>query len=191
MKVNDTTTKPIYRRHSLWVWLVFVAISALYLFSSAASCKIPFGPPIRISEVAMKLSWGDLMPCWEDGLVLGGAALVIIFYTSCRRPRFRLFSAIAGLLFPLAFFCNDSKSFAQYLWSPVFAPVNTIEAISGTADGEFYSDGMLSHASLGWWLILCSILLAIQGFRAICVEGSKEGQPATGTSRPRKDEAQR
>jgi hypothetical protein len=44
-------------------------------------------------------------------------------------------------------------------------PFLTFTALLGRQDGEFYADGLAVYIAVGWWMILCSVLLLLEWSR--------------------------
>jgi hypothetical protein len=144
------------------VWVAFVAIAILYFFGLAASSVISFGPPMSIASVARRVSISDLfshdVSLPFHGAVLGASIAALLFYTFSRSRRVRLALPLACLLAPLFWTAGGIKGVAQWLLAMPAAPLFTITALAGGQDGEFYAEGFLIYAAIGWWMLLWCVL---------------------------------
>jgi hypothetical protein len=144
------------------VWGAFVAIAILYFFGLAASSVISFGPPMSIASVARRVSISDLfshdVSLPFHGAVLGASIAALLFYTFSRSRRVRLALPLACLLAPLFWTAGGIKGVAQWLLAMPAAPLFTFTALLGGQDGEFYAEGFLIYAAIGWWMLLWCVL---------------------------------
>jgi hypothetical protein len=165
--------KPVRRAR---LGFAFAAIAGLYFFGLAASVAIPFGPSLSIVAAVRQVvgfNWpaGDveqpLRATWLlHGVVVGAAAMLLAAYATSRSRQVRIAVGLVCLFAPLAATPGDGfKGVAQWLCAIPAAPILTIGALVGNGDGEFYAEGFLVYAAVGWWMILWSVLLVRERVR--------------------------
>jgi len=137
-----------------------IAICGLYLVGGAASNRIPFGPPIHLISVLRQLRWSDL-PSGNSPfyLFLAAAVAAAVIYAISKERKVRRLAMVGGLLLPLLWMGWSIKGFAAWLLAIPYAAVFSLTALTGEADGEFYNEGTLVYAAIGWWLLYCVVLL--------------------------------
>jgi hypothetical protein len=157
-------------RHRRWtlvgVWVAFALIFALFVVGVAASALIPFGPPVSFTAVLETIGPRGLVaghaPWWLYALVLAVSAGPLIVHTFVATQRLRLAVPLLCVVLPLSLVAWSIKGLAQWILVMPVAPYWTAMAILGRQDGEFYADGFLVYCALGWWMLLCCVLVLIE-----------------------------
>ena len=80
------------------------------------------------------------------------------FYTLTTSRRVRIACALTGWLLPLFVLWDGVPEISRWLMAIPRAFTLTYDALAGHAGGQFYDDGPMFFAAVGWWLLLCSVL---------------------------------
>ena len=164
------------------IWIAWVIIAGFFVFALAASSAIPFSnTPVSFATVVRSVSFSSfvsqfLRP-WH-AIALAFSAVPVVVHTWTRSHRIRVWIPVLCLALLLLWFIAPPlvmafahseitsflpsmllKSFAQWFIAIPVAPVFTFGAVAGRHDGEFYEEGMLAYAGMGWWMLLCLVLL--------------------------------
>ena len=141
--------------------MAFVAVDGFFLLASALSHVLPLNAPkTSFLTVLCGLEWrhffsGDLL---VSALVLLFAAAVMIFYTLSTSRRVRIACALTGWLLPLFVLWDGVPEIGRWLMAIPRAFSYTYDALAGRGGGQFYVDGPMFFAAVGWWLLLCLVL---------------------------------
>jgi hypothetical protein len=159
--MSAVSTSPSRRWELIAIWGAFTAIALLYLFGLAASAVVPFGPPISFASVVRQVSafglFNDKAISVFHGGVLGASIAALLVYSFSRSRRYQRILPLVCLLIPLFFTGGGFKGVVLWLLAMPAAPALTIASLAGQ-DGEFYAEGFLVCAAIGWWMILCCAL---------------------------------
>jgi hypothetical protein len=80
------------------------------------------------------------------------------FYTLSTSRRVRIACAFTGWLLPLFVLWDGVPDVGRWLMAIPGAFRATYDALAGRGGGQFYGDGPMLLAAIGWWLLLCSVL---------------------------------
>jgi len=141
--------------------VAFAAVAGFYLLASALSHVLPLNAPrAPFLTVVRGLEWRHILSTdfLVQALVLLPAASVMFFYTLSASRRVRIAFALTGWLLPLFVLWDGVPEIGRWLMAIPRAFSYTYEALAGRGGGQFYGDGPMFFAAVGWWLLLCSVL---------------------------------
>lgn len=152
------------------LWSVpLVVIYAFYLVGAlAAAAGLPYEAMISLPEAVVAARTVPLADAWND---VGGpphawflpasAALWVVYLSFQRRRHLRRWTLLAAaLLPPLPLLLLSRSGLFSIVMLPVLAPIVTVQVLTGTADGETYSEGWPCLAAIAWWYpFLLAVLL--------------------------------
>ncbi len=162
--------------------IAFGAIAGFYLLASALSHVLPLNAP-RVSFLTLlgSLEWRHVFSTdfLVQTLVLPPAAAVIIFYVLSTSRRVRIACALTGWLLPLFVLWGAVPEIGRWLMAIPRAFTYTYDALAGRGGGQFYGDGPMFLAAVGWWLLLCVVLTLREAvFRGNCAAVADRTPPA-------------
>ena len=137
--------------------VAFAAVAGFYLLGQALSHVLPLNAPkAPFLTVMSGLEWRHILSTdfLVEALVLLPAALLMLGYTLSTSRRVRITCALTGWLLPLVVLPN----MGHWLMAIPQAFRLTYDALAGHGGGQFYGDGPMFFAAVGWWLLLCSVL---------------------------------
>ena len=139
----------------------FAAVAGFYLLASVLSHVLPLNAP-RVSFLTLltSLTWRHVFSAdfFVQSLVLLPATMLMLFYTLGTSCRVRIACALAGWLLPLFVLWDGVPEIGRWLIAIPRAFSYTYDALAGRGGGQFYGDGPMFFAAVGWWLLLCSVL---------------------------------
>jgi hypothetical protein len=138
--------------------IAFAVVAGFYLLASALSHVLPLNAPrVSFLTVLGGLEWRHIVS--TDFLVqmlfLLPAAAIMAFYTLSTSRRVRIACALTGWLLPLFILCEGVAEMGRWLMAIPRAFGYTYDAMAGRGGGQFYGDGPMWVAAIGWWLLLC------------------------------------
>lgn len=148
-------------RRDAVVLIAFAAVADFYLLASALSHVLPLNAPrVSFLTVLRGLEWRHIFSpdFFVQALVLLPAAAVIVFYTISTSRRVRIACALTGWLLPLFVLWDGVPEIGGWLMAIPRAFSYTYDALAGRGGGQFYGDGAMFFAAVGWWLLLCVVL---------------------------------
>lgn len=148
-------------RRDAVVLVAFSAVAGFYLLASALSHVLPLNAPkVSFLTVLRGLEWRHVLSTdfLVQTLVLLPAAAVMVFYTTSKSRRIRIACALTGWLLPLFVLWDGVPEIGRWLMAIPRAFSYTFDALAGRGGGQFYVDGPMFFAAVGWWLLLCSVL---------------------------------
>jgi|GEM_PF-3434460 len=144
-------------RREAVVLVAFAAVAGFYLLGSALSHVLPLNAPrAPFLTVVRGLEWRHVLSTdfLVEALVLLPAALLILFYTLSTSRRVRIACAVAGWLLPMVVL----PEIGRWLMVIPLAFRFTYDALAGRGGGQFYGDGPMFIAAMGWWLLFCFVI---------------------------------
>ena len=142
--------------------IAFVAVAGFYVLALALSHVLPLNAP-RTPFLTMLslLEWRHVSSnsFLSQELVLLGAAALILIYTFNASRSVRIACALTGWLLPLFILWDGVSEIGKWLMAMRAAFKFTYEALVGRGNGQFYGDGPMFIAAVGWWLLLCAVLV--------------------------------
>lgn len=149
---------------SAWTsWTLAVTLAAF----AVATSDIPFSnKEISLREASAAASWSKIIN--RDGaifwLLTAASFSTMLAWAKLKNPRTRLWFSAAIFLLPvaLAVITTDFDKIRVWLMSFLAAPVIVYELLFTALDGEFYNEGVLFFAALGWWNLLWLGLLILE-----------------------------
>ncbi|HMJ91787.1 MAG TPA: hypothetical protein VK530_18330 [Candidatus Acidoferrum sp.] len=144
-------------RRDAVVLVAFAAVAGFYLLGQALSHVLPLNAlRAPFLTVVRGLEWRHVLSTdfLVEALVLLPAAVLMFFYTLSTSRRVRITCALTGWLLPLVVL----PEIGRWLMAIPHAFRLTYDALAGRGGGQFYGDGPMFFAAVGWWLLLCSVL---------------------------------
>jgi hypothetical protein len=139
----------------------FAAVAGFYLLASALSHVLPLNAPrVSFLTVLRGLEWRHVVSAdfLVQTLFLLPAAAMMFFYTLSTSRRVRIACALTGWLLPLFVLWDGVPEIGRWLMAIPRAFSYTYDALAGRGGGQFYGDGPMFFAAIGWWLLFCFAL---------------------------------
>jgi hypothetical protein len=167
MQFSHISTR--FRRDALAL-AAFAVVAGFYLVASALSHVLPLNAPrASFPTLLRNLEWRHIFNSdfLLQALVLLPAATLMIFYTLSTVRRVRVALALLGWLLPLFVLWDGLPEISRWLMAVPLAFTYTYDALAGGGGGQFYRDGSMFFAAVGWWLLLCLSLVLREAITAL------------------------
>jgi len=143
------------------VLVAFAAVAGFYLLAVALSHVLPLNAPsVSFLAVLRGLEWRHIFrpDFLVQALMLLPAAALIVIYTLSTSRHVRIGCALTGWLLPLFVLWDGVPEIGRWFMAIPRAFSYTYDALAGRGGGQFYVDGPMLFAAVGWWLLLCFVL---------------------------------